>query len=553
MLHHRCCVLAVTIAGVLLAGVACGQEFISNGNFDKDAAGWDNQPRDQAGVVSEWLATGGRDGSGGIHITSSRSGRGAIWVWQYTIYPLPAGKSLRVAGWVKGRNVQDLAGICVEGWNATRSRMPDFATTQTSRPLAGDFDWTEIETRLTPTAGTAQVHVLIFLSGTGEVWFDDVSVTGEDDPQAAPATTQPLPGLYDVRSKYMVSASRKAPKTTFLVPLPLDYREQVPLTYELWTKPAEKLAAARIYQDQPGNYVAEVVLKPMALLERIELGWRSIVLCGPRSFEDVPAKAPIPAEWPEAVRPWLRGSLCVQSDDERIREVARDIRGDRTDVLEIVSRTLDRARQIYDAQEGRSLNLDAVQALDKRGSCTSCANLVAALFRANNIPARVLAGYGTWAGPHQTHYIVEVYVPEYGWYPIESTKLHAPWQPYQQVQVSIVRPEYEDRSAFRAIIAAGVPYLSLTEMPDYDGSVGPLGIVSGKRWGCDHVAERWQAFPAKTTTGDWESLIKAGRDRWQAWLASPPTLDEKRRLATPLTATAVETNDPAALLRTLRE
>ena len=44
------------------------------------------------------------------------------------------------------------------------------------------------------------------------------------------------------------------------------------------------------------------------------------------------------------------------------------------------------------------MGLDAVQALDRQGSCTSCANLVAALLRGNGIPARILAGYPTYLG-----------------------------------------------------------------------------------------------------------------------------------------------------------
>jgi len=90
--------------------------------------------------------------------------------------------------------------------------------------------------------------------------------------------------------------------------------------------------------------------------------------------------------------------------------------------------------------------LDAVTALTHRGSCTSNANLVAALFRASGVPARVLAVYPTNGQPLQTHYIVEYFVPGYGWVWAESSIARTPWEPYKEVVVNVVYPEDEDRS-----------------------------------------------------------------------------------------------------------
>jgi len=47
----------------------------------------------------------------------------------------------------------------------------------------------------------------------------------------------------------------------------------------------------------------------------------------------------------------------------------------------------------------------------------------------------------------QTHYIVEAFVPNFGWYPIESTGLTSPWPNHQQVNVSIVPIEYEKQAS----------------------------------------------------------------------------------------------------------
>src|SRR5262249_1648568 len=147
----------------------------------------------------------------------------------------------------------------------------------------------------------------------------------------------------------------------------------------------------------------------------IKVTWTSVVLVAPTDFSAVPKSAEFPGEWPEEARAWLRPSRSSQSADGRIVAIAKEVRGESTDVMEVIKRTLERAKRIYAEQSDYCTELDAVQALEKRGSCTSCANLVAALLRAGGVPARILSGYPVWSGPLQTHYIVEAYVPGYGW------------------------------------------------------------------------------------------------------------------------------------------
>jgi transglutaminase-like putative cysteine protease len=543
--------LAALISGTLAAPSRAYDNLIKNGDFNTNGDGWTNQVVGVEGVTSEWLKDGGRDGSGGVHIRSDKGGEQAIWIWRYIIKEFPADKPLRISGWAKGKGVEQLVAIYVQGWNADRSKMADFATTQQTKPLKDDFDWTEIETYLTPSEETKRVDVLIFISGQGEVWFDDIAVTPVDQaPACSGAAVQP--GLFEARGAYKLVASGKSAKPTLLIPLPMSYREQAPLTYNLVTDPPEKLKKVRVYRDQPNNYVAEVVLGALKSGETVKLEWSSIVLCGPRSFKDVPLKAALPKKWPKKARPWLKGTRCVQAEHERIAEVADEIRGDSKDVMEIIDGTLKRTAKIYSQQEGRCDGLDAVQALDKQGSCTSCANLVAALLRANGIPARILAGYPSWSGPLQTHYLVEAYVPDYGWYPIESTRLQAPWQPYQQIEVAIIPPEYEDKSQHRFCAAGGVPYLSLTEYPGHDGSFASIGTIVEKQ-SCDHQAKSWRPFAKSAPAEDWRKAIDAAKARWKKWLASSPTPGDDRRLTTPLQPAELKAENPAELAKFLEK
>jgi len=350
---------------------------------------------------------------------------------------------------------------------------------------------------------------------------------------AGQSATPAAPGLIELRGSWSYTASQNVPAFEVLVPLPLAYRVQVPLTFELAAKPASALAAATVREDRPGNWIAVLSVKALSAEKAVQLDWKSVVLVAPRSFDDLPETAPLPEEWPPEALPWLASTRYVQADAPEIAAVAEEIRGERTDVLEILEATLERARAIHRGQAGRCEDLGAVEALARQGSCTSNANLLAALFRANGIPARILAGYPTWSGPLQTHYIVEAWVPRYGWYPIESTMLLRGWEPYEQVQVAIVPPEYEgERAARRFFAGSGVPYLSLTELPGFEGGVVHRGTLEAGQ-NRDHEARSSKRFRGKGEA--WVEALDLAQDRWERWLESSPTLS-RGRLATRLSA-----------------
>jgi hypothetical protein len=162
---------------------------------------------------------------------------------------------------------------------------------------------------------------------------------------------------------------------------------------------------------------------------------------------------------------------------------------------------------------------------------------MAALLRASGIPARVLSGYPSWSPPLQTHYIIEAYVPGFGWYPIESTLMQIGWQRYEQLQVSIVPPEYENRCEARPFGMAGVPWLSVTECPNGGNDVEWGGTIDHDE--NDHVAREIARY-GKGDAALWSATLETARARWEAWVSRPadpwalPTLDppeETRTLA----------------------
>ena len=531
---------------------ADGPDLFAAGGFDGGGSGW-TAAAGAGAPDGGGEEPGGWTGGGGLHVSGPHDPRGGAAVCSAAVAAPPNDSALKISGWIRGQNLAAAASLgamaCLSDGTVLAC-----ATTRTSKTLRGDFEWTYVETVMPAVPRIERLEVFLLVEGGGDAWFDDVRVRSTTSavaetpaPRARPPA--PRPGLVLVRGEFDLVAGKPWNEPRVLIPLPLSYREQAPLTYELRTRPADALVRASIREDRPGNFVVEATFRPMDRDEPVRVSWRSLVLCGERSFADVPTNAPIPAAWAEEALPWLRSTWCVEAAHPRFVALGRELRADTDDVLEIVRRVKTRAAEVYANADGHVENLTAVEALDKGGSCTSCANLVAALLRASGVPARILSGYPLWSGPLQTHYIVEAFVPGYGWYPIESTMCRSPWQPYQQVEVSIVPPEYEEEKAARRRMSAagGVPYLSLTEIEGESGWT--KGEIEGAEF-CDHVAELARELPAHGFAPDWELALDAARATWKAWL-SGAQLDASRRLATPLQPDDITATSAAELARVL--
>lgn len=518
---------------LLFGGLLPAQNLLENGGFDRDAAGWTNQCATRGETVASWSATGGRHGSGCVRNACDAQRPDDILIWRARLASSPQGKRLRFAGYIRGEQI-GFAGVSVQVWNRAQDAMVQFGTTQRQYRIAGDVEWTRVEGTVVVPPEAGEVHLLTMLSGGGKAWFDDLEVVVDGDATAEELAAgmgpdRGKPGLFELRGEYEVGrvrglfgTKRTTEQPTFLFPVPLCYGAQVPLSYEIDVQPKDQLVSARIYEDRPGNFVAEVVLKTPPAKTPTKVQWRSIVVCGPSDFTGVPKQAPLPPQWPAEAQPWLASTRICQADDPALQAEGKAIRGELDDVLAIVAATLVRARAIHAAQEGRCEELDARAALTRSGSCTSNANLLAALLRAQGVPARVLAGYPTWSGALQTHYTVEAYVPQFGWYPIESTLLQAPWPGHGQIQVSIVPVEYEGESSRRrAQGAGGVPYLSLTEARHPDGLFRADSNIDGKQY-CDHVATQAKVLVDLDAAG-WHEVLAVARTRWHGWLQTRAT------------------------------
>jgi len=535
------------------------QSLITNGTFDRDTSGWRSVADPNTSGWVDWSPSAGRSGGGALHLIAAPSRSRPFVSWTCTFDSLPIGRRMRVSAWVKCARCEDapVATVTITGAAGNLA----VASSGGVFTRTGGFDWARIEVLVPVPEGGQSAYLSLFLRSGGEAWIDDVQAVAAGSLTDAEHGAEPIekgPGLLRVHSAWEYSlrasatsqaAARAGPQV--LIALPLDYREQVPLAFELTTRPARRVQAARVYEERPGAWIARVELAPLGPEEKVVLDWTAVVLVGPRSFRDFPKRASFPTEWPPEARPWLAATRCAQADDPRIRRIAVGLRDSSQDVRRTVENTL--VWLLNHTPEGRDLCsvFDAVQALDHVGSCVSSANLAAALLRANGIPARILGGYPSWAsGPMQCHFIVEAFVPGYGWFPLEPTRGRAPVRPSDQVQVSIVPPQYEDQRAVdRKSGVPGLLYLSIRETLGDARAFWGFGALDRERGAAVAVTQpQLYAHDA----AEWEQAFTAARVRRSAWLAQKPSLDADGALRTPLAADSLlAARSPTALVSRL--
>jgi hypothetical protein len=156
----------------------------------------------------------------------------------------------------------------------------------------------------------------------------------------------------------------------------------------------------------------------------------------------------------------------VQSDDAAIRAKATEL-GVGTNDVDAYARHVIAFTSQNKGTGAEFTTLDASRALQCGGSCTSRANLAAALLRAHGVPARTLAHLPTWSGPLYEHWLVEYWNPVRGWVWIEPTMGKYDPAPTTLVVLAESSPDDEDRSFDKMqcrFVTPGAPYLSVHEL-----------------------------------------------------------------------------------------
>jgi hypothetical protein len=292
--------------------------------------------------------------------------------------------------------------------------------------------------------------------------------------------------------KYRTSAKTLVPGDTgtLTFPVPGLYREQIPLTLKISAQPSSALIGYHISKRLDGlNWMAQVVVKPPE--GGCIVTWESLVLVDGREKKILP-KAKFPADSPFSSSNWKRSSVCVQSNKTAIKEKADQI-GKGADDVETYARRVISFTAENKGTGAPFVSLDALSALSCGGSCTSRANLAAALLRARGIPARTLSHMPAWfKHPMYEHWLVEYWHPGSGWVWLESTLDQMQPDP-QTVVVLAVSNLYDEEKAIDVVhlrgIMPGAAYLSGCE---FSRELEPATLVNPQ----SNFAESVCIFPS---------------------------------------------------------
>jgi hypothetical protein len=103
--------------------------------------------------------------------------------WAQTINTdLPIGKSVTLKAKVKGKMTGGGISLVIRGDNTSQpsGTGEQFVTTQGISPISGTFDWTDFSVKLPSVDATTQsltIYLVYLPNSTGEVYFDDISLT----------------------------------------------------------------------------------------------------------------------------------------------------------------------------------------------------------------------------------------------------------------------------------------------------------------------------------------------------------------------------------------
>ena len=178
--------ISVLFCLILSVSVLSAQSLLKNGDFEDGASGW-RMPAKGAEID----AHGGYNGNSGLHVW-----RDDPDAYSYPIQevPLEIGRLYQLGLWTKAEGCHEAtAAYGVEYYSAENKWL---GGAYNIGPQESSFDWTYREVTACPPVGTARCQVVLYLEkgGTGQVWFDNVTLKPIDRPPDL-FLVEPLQGL----------------------------------------------------------------------------------------------------------------------------------------------------------------------------------------------------------------------------------------------------------------------------------------------------------------------------------------------------------------------
>jgi hypothetical protein len=222
----------------------------------------------------------------------------------------------------------------------------------------------------------------------------------------------------------------------FHVPIP--FYEQAPVLFEL---ACPQLIDYRFVQEDPPNLS---VAARMARADSTILDWTAWVLVKQNTYADLPSYVaiPTPDQLPDSVKPWLEETDCCQISAPIVQQIADSLRDTTTNLMKLAEDVGIFCARMPTSSPHEPYSCDAVHALTWGNACTGHAHAAAALLRANGIPARILVS-ALVATDYWMHWIIDYYVPGYGWVKMESSYGTNPMPPQDRLVVRACNPSDE--------------------------------------------------------------------------------------------------------------
>ncbi len=478
----------------LALALGAGDELLGNPTFEDGAGGWSLRG-------AEARAAGGPDGGPCVALLGTAA-TGESWthVGIRLVEP-PTERRLSFSAQV----ISEATGEVDVNAFAYRGRSELLESWTETRPLGEG--WTEVRSEYVLPAGTETFTLWVIHAASGELRVADASLQAGDPQRSRPKNLTGA-GVIRASANVVVGPAEDGSAGRVLFPIPLLTEHQVPLTFDVVTTPAGALTSFRWVPREDGmNWLAEIEVAPTL---PVEVAWESLVLVGERRDAPLP-EAPRP-EVPDEAAPWLESTACIQSEDPDVVAKAHELIDAGGDVGDFVAGVIAfTSTNQGDGAEFRTL--DAASAIHCGGSCTSRANLAAALLRAGGVPARTSAHLPTWSGPLYEHWHVEYWHPGAGWTWVEPTLGKMRPAPFTFVVLNIANPEDEEQGFHPVIAHSGV----MLGVPRY--SVHELGEGLARPWPLpDDIAPRLNEARAEAPLDGSLSrqgeLFERARDHW---------------------------------------
>ena len=259
--------------------------------------------------------------------------------------------------------------------------------------------------------------------------------------------------LLRVEHVLVLKAADDADKFNLRYVFPPDYQYQVPIFLEILNDSTANILHYQIEDDvNEPNKAVNFTIGNMNKDESVSIHFSCWVLVKNHEYDNLPeyVKFPKNCELPEETKVWLSSTEVVQAESFLIKHKASQLRGVSNNLIRFASEIAPFIKEhnyllfVLQLNLGVFFSQDAITTLLINGENVGRSHLGCALFRANNVPARVLLALPDQTFWTQMHYMFEYYCPDYGWILIDPTRGKTPYEPRRQVINRVCYPEDED-------------------------------------------------------------------------------------------------------------